>query len=437
MRNIYTFLEMNPLLTLFIVLSAGYFIGRKKIRTFTIGATIGVLLVGLMVGEYVHVSYDHLLKNLFFDFFIFIVGYEVGPSFFKSLKTNGWKLMLHSFFFCVVSLVTAIGLFNFFSLTIGQSIGIVAGSLTQSSILGTASLSIEQLPITEVTKQTYTSQAAIAYAITYIFGTVGIVLFLKTIAPFLLRVNLKKETNQLLKQGEDEKENQTSFVLPSHYSFFTLPASFPNKKTTVSQLEKKGAYTFFIAALCRDKTYITCTKDTQVLPEDELIVLIQNENATSFFHTLNATPQSETLYAPLPLIKTTLMLTKALYPIHFKQMAKRHLFLLAAKRENKEIKTIETLQKDDKITLIGTKRALSEMIPKIGYEIPSSYFTDIAYLTLGLLLGYGIGSLVFHIGKIPIGLGQGGGCLFSGLLLGFFKKKNLLSAKFQKKRVGY
>lgn len=44
------------------------------------------------------------------------------------------------------------------------------------------------------------SQVAIAHAITYVFGTVGVVIFIKNIAPKILGVDLKEETKKVVNQ---------------------------------------------------------------------------------------------------------------------------------------------------------------------------------------------------------------------------------------------
>lgn len=37
---------------------------------------------------------------------------------------------------------------------------------------------------------------AVGYAVTYVFGMIGVMLFIKNIAPMLLRINLREETKK-------------------------------------------------------------------------------------------------------------------------------------------------------------------------------------------------------------------------------------------------
>lgn len=46
-----SFLIANPIISIFLALAGGYFIGKFKIKSFSLGSTVGVLLVGLLVGQ--------------------------------------------------------------------------------------------------------------------------------------------------------------------------------------------------------------------------------------------------------------------------------------------------------------------------------------------------------------------------------------------------
>jgi putative transport protein len=79
-----SFLIANPIISIFLALAGGYFIGKFKIKSFSLGSTVGVLLVGLLVGQLGIFTIAPILKSVFFDLFIFVVGYEVGPAFIQS-----------------------------------------------------------------------------------------------------------------------------------------------------------------------------------------------------------------------------------------------------------------------------------------------------------------------------------------------------------------
>jgi uncharacterized transporter YbjL len=79
----------------------------------------------------------------------------------------------------------------------GATAGLGAGSLTQTSMMGTASGALEQLGLApEVLKQEQASIAA-GYAVTYVCGYVLVLLFVPLIAPRLMGVDLKQEAQKL------------------------------------------------------------------------------------------------------------------------------------------------------------------------------------------------------------------------------------------------
>ena len=88
-----TFLLNNPALAIFFCLGLGYLLGKVKIKSFVIGATVGTLAAGLLLSLALSPAgafkISGVVKTLFFSLFIFAIGYEVGPSFFASLKVRG------------------------------------------------------------------------------------------------------------------------------------------------------------------------------------------------------------------------------------------------------------------------------------------------------------------------------------------------------------
>ena len=169
--------------------------GKIKVIGFSLGSTASVLLAALALGQ-MDVTITPLIKAIAFAFFIFTIGYKVGPQFFGSLKKEGIYYLILAVFFAVVGLVTAVILSKLLGFDQGTAAGLLAGALTQSSIIGTAEGAIENLSISPEQQTLLTSNIAIAYAITYIFGVAGLILFYK-IVPKLLKLNLKEDARTL------------------------------------------------------------------------------------------------------------------------------------------------------------------------------------------------------------------------------------------------
>ena len=88
------FLVRYPELALFLVISAGYWIGSFKFGAFSLGPVTGALFAGLLVGQFAHVPVSSMTKSFLFLLFLFGIGYSVGPQFMQSLKRDGLNPVL-------------------------------------------------------------------------------------------------------------------------------------------------------------------------------------------------------------------------------------------------------------------------------------------------------------------------------------------------------
>ncbi|MBT9071983.1 hypothetical protein BTJ08_09535, partial [Lactobacillus delbrueckii subsp. bulgaricus] len=71
MKAIVDYLLANPIIPVFLSLSLGYLLGRLKIKSFSVGSTVGVLIIALIIGQIGAFKIDPLVKSIFFDLFIF------------------------------------------------------------------------------------------------------------------------------------------------------------------------------------------------------------------------------------------------------------------------------------------------------------------------------------------------------------------------------
>jgi hypothetical protein len=81
MEYLVTALREHQELTIFLTLAVGFFVGQLRIGTFSLGTVVGTLLAGVLIGQ-LDIKVPATVKNVFFDLFLFTVGYKVGPQFF-------------------------------------------------------------------------------------------------------------------------------------------------------------------------------------------------------------------------------------------------------------------------------------------------------------------------------------------------------------------
>ena len=102
----------------------------------------------------------------------------------------------------------------------------------------------------------------------------------------------------------------------------------------------------------------------------------------------------------------------------------RHgVFLTAVKRMGRDLPLLNKLElkSGDELHFTGSPTDLNRVQSKIGYKITAAAVTDSIFFGLGMLIGMLIGMVQFKIWGVPISIGNGGGCLLSGLLFGWLR----------------
>lgn len=421
------YLIANPVISIFVCLALGYLIGKLKIKSFTIGATVGTLLVGLLIslvfkgaGTY---QIDGTVKTIFFSLFIFAIGYEVGPSFFASLKSSGLKIIILSLFFAVAAFVVSIVLFKAFGIGAGEAGGILAGSLTQSAILGTADSTMKgMLSGTEL--KTAESQMAIAYALTYVFGTVGVVVFLKNGAAKLIGVNLTDTVKKKIEQTnfhESSSENTVVGNIKARAFCIENGAEFIGK--TIGSVEEQYGDDLTITQIIRKGKKVNLASDVQLL-EGDTVTIIGLLDAVLHFEApgMKETDDSEAL--KLDVIKQEIVLTNHFSLDVIKHLSENGIVISERKRDNNVLSENQALKALDHLTLVGPKALIAKVVKKLGYVKDTGTETDVSFISMGLVVGLLIGAISFVVSGIPITLGSGGGALIGGLLFGYYQDKH-------------
>lgn len=79
-----------PVIPIFLTIGLGFWLGRLKYKSFSLGPVAATLLVGVVVGQ-LQINIPDAVKSIFFMLFLFSIGYSVGPQFFMSFKGQGLK----------------------------------------------------------------------------------------------------------------------------------------------------------------------------------------------------------------------------------------------------------------------------------------------------------------------------------------------------------
>ncbi len=418
-----------PEIVVFLALAIGYFIGKIKIFKFNLGSTAGVLIAALLLGQ-MDIVVTPLLKTVGFALFIFCIGYKVGPQFFGALKKEGLKYIWLSLFVAVIGLVAAIALGKIFGFDKGTTAGLLGGAMTQSSVIGTADGAIKHLGVSAAQKAILESNVAIAYAITYLFGVAGLVVFFKLV-PRLMRINLKDEAMKLEKEMSGNSDDTTkSPELFSWYKQLNLRAYRVINKNivqkTVKELEGMFPGKVAIDRIKRASQIIEPQPDT-VIQSDDIIAIVGNRK--EFL-------KADEMIGPevddrdvVDLIGEILDICVIKSPAAGKtlgEISAQHghgCFLRKITRQGHEMPLARgtVVHKCDVLQVAGARKDVEKLVGYLGYPERSTAATDLIMVGIGCAIGTMLGLLSVKIMGIPITLGIGGGVLVSGLICGWLR----------------
>ena len=420
-----------PQIVIFLGVAIGYTIGKIKIFGFNLGSTAGCLLAALFLGQ-MAIEVPPLVKTIAFALFIFTIGYKVGPQFFGSLKKDGLNYIWISLVVAIAGLATAIILGKIFGFGKGLTAGLLSGAMTQSSVIGTAEGAIHHLSgVSSAEKTTMVSNVAIAYAITYIFGTAGMVLFMK-IVPKMMKIDLKSEARQLERElsggtDDEEEENADLFNWRKRLSLRAYHVTSPEvRDKTVREVKALLKGEVAIDKIKRDDKIIIPEIDTVIKMDDIItIVGIRRElvGAEDIIGPEVANKEMEDLVGE---ILKVVVLNKNVLGKTLGDIFRKHghgCFLQRFIRLGQELPLTKNtkVSKCDILQVAGSRYDVENFVKQVGYPERSTVTTDLAMMGLGCTLGTLLGLLAVPVAGIPITLGIGGGVLVSGLIFGWLR----------------
>jgi AspT/YidE/YbjL antiporter-like protein len=182
-----------PEIFLFLALAVGTLLGRIRIRGFAIGATACTLLIAVILGQLGDFVIPPMIKSILFDLFVFTIGCRSGPEFFASLSFRRLGQVALALVMGMSGLLMILAFAYALHLDAGTAAGIGAGSLTQTSMMGTASGALERLELTADLMKREQANIAAGYAVTCVCGYVLVLLYVPLVAPRLMGVDLKEE----------------------------------------------------------------------------------------------------------------------------------------------------------------------------------------------------------------------------------------------------
>jgi len=422
-------LRNNPELAIFLTLALGFAVGRLRIGSFTLGTVVGTLLAGVLVGQ-LNVQVPAVVKTVFFDLFLFTTGYKVGPQFFRGLKKDALAQVALTVVLCVTCLVAAFAAAKLLAYDMGTAAGLLAGAFSESTVIGTAGEAIQRLALPPDEKTRLVNNIPIAYAVTYLIGTAGLVWFLPVIGPKLMRVNLKAEGKRALGTTAGAAASEPWITSAAH-RFDVRAYRVANEQLanrTVAELEAQPRdVRVFILRIRREGEIIEPRPSTVIRWDDVIAVATRHEVLVKHGAKLGPEVDDHALLdipiETLDVVVTSRTLTgRPLAEIGRLDIA-RGVFLKKLVRAGEEMPIIPEMRLDrgDVLTLIGTKTDVERAADMLGYPDWPTHTTDMIFVGTGIVLGGFVGLLSLTIGGLPLTLTASGGALVMGLVFGWLR----------------
>jgi putative transport protein len=313
----------------------------------------------------------------------------------------------------------------------GTAAGVGAGSLTQTAMMGTASGALEQIGLSaEVLKQQQANIAA-GYAVTYILGYILVLLFVPFVAPLLMGVNLKHEAAKLeaaLLGGAPSKPGNLLYRRLQARAYEVSRAA----GRTVGEIELQIGRRAVVERILRHSEDVELQPDTRLQAGDEVLLAGPSGVIVAAASLIGPEIEGEHVMRSVPGEVVEVFVTaRDLHGRTLNEIVNRFgdtargVFLRTLTRRGQDVPVTPGTQiyVGDVMTLVALNEDLKRIVPKIGQPLRSSDRTDIAFLAVGLAIGWLVGLLGFTIGSIPLTLGGGGGALVAGLVFGWLRSR--------------
>jgi putative transport protein len=442
-------LQHYPEIAVFLALGIGYWVGGKSFKGFSLGAVTATLLAAIAIGQ-LHITISPNVKSVFFLMFLFAVGYGVGPQFVRGIAKDGLPQALFSVVQCVLSLAAPIVAAKLAGYSVGSAAGLLAGSQTISASMGLATDAINRLGLPVDQTKALLDAMPTAYAVSYIFGTVGSAVILASLGPKLLGIDLVaacKEYEASL-GGATELGGGGSAWHRYELRAYRLPADARVAGKTVSQaeaLEPEGTR-LFIERVRRGGTIYEAALDFVLQPNDVVAVAGPREQLIALLGSKGVDAGSngdqlvevrargmevddpELLAVPAEGVDVYVT-NKAVDGKTLQELSRlpaaRGVFLRKIKRGPTEtpipVLPNTKLYRGDTVTIVGRTQDTTAAAKALGVLDRPTNVTDVAFVSLAITIGALVGAIVIKVGAVPITLSTAGGALIAGIVFGWLR----------------
>jgi putative transport protein len=424
-------LRSYPEIAIFLSLAVGYYFGKFTFRGIGLGSVTATLLAGVLIGQ-LGIPISPPLKATVFLMFLFAVGYGVGPQFVRGVAKDGLPQALFSVVQCVFCLVVPFIVARAAGYDLGYAAGLYAGSQTISASMGLATDAINRVGLAADQAKAMLDGMPVAYAVTYMFGTVGSAIVIAILGPALLRINLVAACQDYEARHGGTKEmggGGSAWHRWELRAFRVQPGGKAHGLRVVEAEALVPDARVFVLRVRRNGVIEEATADTVLKENDVVAIAGAREVLVKVIggaaqevddpELLNVPVEGVDVYVTNKAVDGKTLVELA------RQPGARGVFLRkivrGATATSIPILPNTQVNRGDILTLVGRTSDTTAAAKMLGVADRATDVADVAFIGAGITVGALVGALVLKVGGVPLTLSTAGGALIAGLVLGWLR----------------
>jgi putative transport protein len=424
-------LRSYPEIAIFLSLALGYYFGKFTYKGIGLGSVTATLIAGVVIGQ-IGITINQPLKAFSFLMFLFAVGYGVGPQFVRGIATSGLPQAIFSAVMCVLSLIACAVIAKIAGYDLGYAAGLYSGSQTISAAMGLSTDAINRLGKSAEEAKALIDAMPIAYAVTYMFGTMGSAIVIAILGPKLLGIDLVAACKDYEeKHGGAKKELGGAGSAWHRWVLRAYKVRQGGKAAGLRAAEAESLVPgarIFVQRIRRDGQIIDATADAVLQAGDVVAIAGEREVLVKVLQEAEEVDDRELLAVPVEgvdvLVTNKEVDGKALAELAQRPGA-RGVFLRKITRgataTDIPILPNTEINRGDLLTLVGRTQDVAAATKMLGVADRPTDVTDMAFVGAFVVIGALIGALVLNIGGVPITLSTAGGALVAGIIGGWLR----------------
>lgn len=406
----------HSVLTLALVITIGTALSKIKIKGISLGAT-WILFVGIAASHFgmtINAESLHFIKEFGLILFVFSIGLQVGPSFFASVKQGGVRLISLAALVVVLGVATTYLIHLASGEPLSTMVGVMSGAVTNTPGLGAA-----QQAYTDTTGM-QEPNIAMAYAVTYPLGVVGVIIALIALR-YALRIDFKREDEGLKALSN---ENKFATKISIEVTNETMNGQ------SVGHIKELINRQFVVSRVAhKDNTIAIADANTILTLGDRLLVVCAAEDSEAIItfigHEIKM-EEKEWKAFDSQLVSRRIVITRnEINGKRFADLRLRTKYGINITRVNRAgVDLIPyqgmELQVGDRVMVVGSEKAVEQVASLLGNSLKKLNHPHIITIFLGIALGVILGSIPIVSIPQPVKLGLAGGPLIVALLFARF-----------------